>query len=326
MTLFLHIFWTSVIPILALVVVGFILDKKFNLDLRSLSKLNFFILLPAYVFRSLYTAHLNHESIEIAIAAFVILCSNGIMAWGASKFMGYDQRKTQIIKNATMFNNGGNIGIAIATFVFSNMPYIVDGQTPYLDIGIVAVIGTFIIQTIFCNTLGFYQAGSGLLTRHDALQLVFHMPVLYVAPLALLLRLIPYDLTTFVLWSPVNIFASAFVGMAMITLGVQISRTPYNFFKKDVMVATTLRLIGGPLLSAFVMFLFIIGYGPVHPVAAQAIIITYSVPSAVNTALIAFEMRNNPELATQIVMATTVLSAITLPLAIMFAYYVYPIL
>ncbi|WP_251441487.1 AEC family transporter [Veillonella intestinalis] len=325
MSLFLHIFWTSVVPILALVLVGFILDKNFKLDLRSLSKLNFFILLPAYVFRSLYTAHLTAESIGISVCAFIILFSNSFMALGVSKFFGYDRKKTQIVRNATMFNNGGNIGVAIATFVFSNMPYIVDGQTPYLEAGIVAVIATFIIQTIFCNTLGFYQAGSGLLTRHDALKLVFHMPVLYAAPAALLARLIPYDLTTLVLWSPLNIFASAFVGMAMITLGVQMSRTPYNFFKKDVMVTTALRLIGGPILACVVMLLYILLYQPVDPIAAQAIIITYSVPSAVNTALIAFEMKNNPEFATQVVMSTTLLSAITMPIAILFAYYTFPI-
>lgn len=325
MSLFLHIFWTSVVPILVLVAVGFILDKNFNLDLRSLSKLNFFILLPAYVFRSLYTAHLTTESIGISVCAFIILFSNSFMALGVSKFFGYDRKKTQIVRNATMFNNGGNIGVAIATFVFSNMPYIVDGQTPYLEAGIVAVIATFIIQTIFCNTLGFYQAGSGLLTRHDALKLVFHMPVLYAAPAALLARLIPYDLASLVLWSPLNIFASAFVGMAMITLGVQMSRTPYNFFKKDVMITTSLRLIGGPILACIVMLLYIVLYKPVDPIAAQAIIITYSVPSAVNTALIAFEMKNNPEFATQVVMSTTLLSAITMPLAILFAYYTFPI-
>ena len=325
MGLFFHIFWTSVVPILALVAVGFILDKKFNLDLRSLSKLNFFILLPAYVFRSLYTANLTLESVGISVCAFIILFSNSYMALGVSKLLGYDRKKTQIVRNATMFNNGGNIGIAIATFVFSNEPYIVNGQTPYLDAAIVGVIATFIIQTIFCNTLGFYQAGTGLLTRHDALKLVFHMPVLYAAPAALLARLIPYDLTTLVLWSPLHIFANAFVGMAMITLGVQMSRTPYNILKKDVLVTTSLRLIGGPILAAFVMLLYIVLYEPVNPISAQAVIITYSVPSAVNTALIAFEMKNNPELATQIVMSTTLLSAVTMPLAILFAYYMFPV-
>ena len=45
-----------------------------------------------------------------------------------------------------------------------------------------------------------------------------------------------------------------------------------------------------------------------HPIAAQTIIITYSVPTAINMSLIAIEMKNNPEYATQIVMGTTILS------------------
>ena len=32
-------------------------------------------------------------------------------------------------------------------------------------------------------------------------------------------------------FAPLNIFANAFVGVAMIALGVQINRTPLNFFK-----------------------------------------------------------------------------------------------
>ena len=37
--------------------------------------------------------------------------------------------------------------------------------------------------------------------------------------------------------------------------------------------------------------LFIIFYGPMHPIAAQTIVITYSVPTAINMALIAIEMK-----------------------------------
>lgn len=325
MELFIHIFWTSVMPILIMVFAGFILDKLFTLDLRTLSKLNFFILLPTYVFTQIYTAHLTTESIEIFFCALLILISNSYVGVGVSKLLGYDLKKTQIIRNATMFNNGGNIGIAIATFVFSNVPYIVNGKTPYVEVGIVAIIASFIIQTISCNTLGFYQAGVGVLTKRDALRMVFHMPVLYVAPAAVLARWIPYDLTTLMVWSPLSIFSHAFVGMAMMTLGVQMSRTPLNFIKKDVMVATALRLIGGPIIAATLMLLLITLYSPVHPISAQAIIISYSVPSAVNTALIAFEMKNHPELATQIVMATTLFSAVTMPLAILFAYYLFPV-
>ena len=51
-----HIFMNSMVPILVLIGVGFILDRKFKLDLYTLSKLNFYILLPTFIFRAMYEA------------------------------------------------------------------------------------------------------------------------------------------------------------------------------------------------------------------------------------------------------------------------------
>ena len=49
-----HIFMNSMVPILVLIGVGFVLDRKFKLDLYTLSKLNFYILLPTFIFRAMY--------------------------------------------------------------------------------------------------------------------------------------------------------------------------------------------------------------------------------------------------------------------------------
>ena len=205
------------------------------------------------------------------------------------------------------------------------MPYVIDGATPYANLGLVSVVSIMIIQTISSNTYGFYQAGAGRLSPRDALKVVFHMPMVYAIPLALLCQLLPFDLHGLFFFAPLNIFANAFVGVAMIALGVQINRTPLNFFKLDVMLATTLRLVISPIIAAVMTILFIKFYGPMHPIAAQTIIITYSVPTAINMSLIAIEMKNNPEYATQIVMGTTILSAITMPLFITIAYYLFPL-
>ena len=99
------------------------------------------------------------------------------------------------------------------------------------------------------------------------------MPMVYAIPLALLCQLLPFDLHGLFFFAPLNIFANAFVGVAMIALGVQINRTPLNFFKADVMLASALRLIISPLLAAVMTILFIIFYGPMHPIAAQTIVI-----------------------------------------------------
>lgn len=324
-TLIGHIFMNSMVPIFILIGMGVLLDKKFKLDLYTLSKLNFYILLPAFVFKALYEAKFSWSTLEIVLCAICVLILNAIMSTIVGKMKGYDLAKTSTLKNCVMFNNCGNMGVALAIFVFTNVPYIIDGATPYADIGMLSVVSIMVIQTITSNTFGFYQAGAGRMTARDAINVVFHMPMVYAVPLALLCKLLPFDFNGMFFYAPLTIFAHAFVGVAMLALGVQINRTPLNFFKSDVLLAASLRLIASPLLAALVTLGFILFYGPMHPIAAQTIVITYSVPSAINMALIAIEMKNNPEYATQIVMGTTILSAITMPMFITLAYYLFPL-
>ena len=125
--------------------------------------------------------------------------------------------------------------------------------------------------------------------------------MVYAIPLALLCHLLPFDLHG--LSSSLHLsryLPMPFVGVAMIALGVQINRTPLNFFKMDVMLTTTLRLIVKPTYSSW-YYHTIYNVLRVHASnSAQTIVITYSVPTAINMALIAIEMKNNPEYATQI--------------------------
>lgn len=323
--LFIHIFETSIIPIFLLLLGGLLMDRLFNLDIRTLSKLNFFILLPSYIFQALYTANFDESSWQVTLCGVAVLALGSISAGVAGKIAKFSLPKTEIFRNGIMFNNCGNIGIAIITFVYSNAPFVVDGKTPYLADAAVAVVAILVIQNITSNTLGFYQAGHGRYTMRDSLSLVFHMPAIYIAPSALLLRLVPIDLTAMPFWPTLNYFSMAFVGIAMITLGAQINRTPFNILKKDVMLATFMRLIIGPCLAFVAVVAFGFFYQPLPSVAAQTLIITYSVPTAINTALIALEMKNHPEFATQIVMATTFISSFTMPLFILLAYYMFPL-
>ena len=59
-----HIFMNSMVPILVLIGVGFILDRKFKLDLYTLSKLNFYILLPTFIFRLILCALCTHTKLH----------------------------------------------------------------------------------------------------------------------------------------------------------------------------------------------------------------------------------------------------------------------
>jgi predicted permease len=81
-----------------------------------------------------------------------------------------------------------------------------------------------------------------------------------------------------------------------------------------------IRLVLGPILAFLLIYLF-----RFHGVIAQTVLISYSVPTAVNTALIAVECNNNQSFASQVVMMSTVFSAATLSIAIFAARILFPV-
>lgn len=321
-----HIFITSMVPLLLLTIAGWVIDKKFNLDMKTLSKLNFFIFLPSFIFYSMYNAKFDISSLELIVCALLVVFFNYLVARFAGALMGFDAMKNAAQRNVVMFTNAANIGVALAIFVYSNEPFIVDGQTPFLTEGITAALTVLLIQTTFSNTFGFYQAASGRMTSRDALFIVFHMPMIYVIPAALLCKFfLPIDLNGTFLMAPIKILAGAYVPTAMVALGSQINRTPLNFFHKDIMASTCLRIIIGPIIALAIELVATAVYGPLSTITAQTLVLMYATPSAVNMGLIAIEMRNNPEYTTQVIMATTIFSAITMPIFIMIAYKVFPL-
>ena len=103
-------------------------------------------------------------------------------------------------------------------------------------------------------------------------------------------------------------------------MGVQLSKTKFDFRNINVNIAVFTRLIIGPMLA--LIFIYIIGF---TGVIAQTILISYSVPTAVNTALIAVECDNNQSFASQEVMISTIFSAVTLTSVIYLAGILFPI-
>ena len=103
----------SMVPILVLIGVGFILDRKFKLDLYTLSKLNFiYCYLPLY-FERCTEAKLNSGTLEIVFCALCVLILNSILSNVVGKMQGYDVAKIATLKNCVMFNNVGNMGVAL---------------------------------------------------------------------------------------------------------------------------------------------------------------------------------------------------------------------
>lgn len=320
MSIFLHILSYNVIPIFILIVLGFMLGKKFDLDIFTLSKLNFFLFIPAFVFYNLYTTNLNLGLLKVLLFCILYLITTDLLSRGAAKIRKYEAGMTNAFKNSVMFNNTGNIGVSLVTLIFGGAPYIVNGQKPYLSEALAVQIIILVFTNITMNTIGFYNAGSAKMKVRDSMRKIFSMPSIYAIPLALMLKYMHFDIVDTPLWPAIGYLNSGLVPMSLITLGVQLSKTKFDFRSVDVHMAVFARLILGPIFA--VVFIHLLGFSGV---AAQVLLISYSVPTAVNTALIAVECDNHQDFASQVVVVSTIFSSITLTLAVFMARIIFPV-
>lgn len=311
------VFWFiiehTMLPIFALVLIGFGLDRKFGIDVKTLSKVMFYLVIPSFIFTKVYSTDFPPGSLSLIANIFIFMVICFCLANIVSKIRHYDEGMIQSCRNALMFNNTGNLGVALIILVFSHDPFVVNEQTPYLTEALVAQVIIFIIQSITLNTLGLYQAGRGRLSAHDTLKVMFHMPMLYVLLLALLARYVNWDAKDFFFWPIMEMSNNALLPLAMISIGAQLSQTKIHWLDRDVWIVSGLKLFVLPLIGLAMIYIANALFpGTFTAVSATVFLIYCAIPTAVNTALFAMEFGNNPDYATQIVMNTTALSAISL--------------
>lgn len=320
MSVFFYVLTNNIMPIFILIFLGYFFSKKFNFDIQTLSKMNFFLFMPAFLLVNLYQTEIRLDMMVIMSFCLVFLITIDIISRITGKMLKFDLSKTNAFKNSIMFNNTGNIGLSLITLVFSSGIYVIDGQTPYLDEAQGVLIVVLIFANITLNTIGFYNASRGAMDGKQTLKKIFSMPTIYMIPIAFFMQKFQVDPTGWVVWPALIYLKNGLVPMALLTLGVQLSKTPFKITDKTIFLSSVMRLIMGPLLAMFFIHLF--GFSGI---VAQTLLISYSVPTAVNTALIAVEFKSNEAFSTQAVVLNTLLSAFTLTLFITISQMIYTI-
>jgi len=285
---------------------GYIVGKKFELEIRSLSKLSVYVFIPSTMIVKLYRIPIRLDILTPVAFTVIFVISLSIACSIVARLKRYSDSRKNAFKNAVMFYNSGNLGLPLITLVFAS--------TPVLEYAICNQIMILMSQNLLNYTLGFYNAARGKMDFRSAVKAVLKIPVIYTILLILLLKVIPYDMQDFFLWPAVEYASDAMVAVNLSILGIQLSRVKYNFKDFDVYWAALLRLCVAPLLA----YLLIVLFG-INGVMAKVLLIAAALPTAVNTVLIAVEFENEHDFAAQTVVVTTLLCLFTLPLVIFFA-------
>ncbi len=342
---FLHIITDNVLPLLVFVVIGYLMDRKFSLDVTTLTKLTFYLIIPCFIFYSIYCAKLDMNLLNVFLFCCLQMAIIGVIGYLIGKLRGWDSGKTEAFKNGTMFSNlrswdsgkteafkngtmfsnNGNIGIAMIALIFTNAPFLVGGAPIYLAEASAVATMTLVQMNLFLNTLGLYQAGKGRLTTRDALRTILHMPVLYTLLAVFAVKIIGFDMTATPLWPIFENCAKALVAIVMMALGMQIHRSKISFSDQEAWLGVFVRLIGGPVICCALILLWDTFGSGFSAVTAQTLLIMSSVPSAVNSVLYAVEFQNHVDFATELVMMSTFAGTVTMTLVIYAARILFPI-
>ncbi len=306
MAAFFYIVANVIFPIFILILIGFIAQKKFNMDVRTFSKINMYIFVPAIIFKNIYKTEVTWQLFgTILLYLLIIFIGMFFLGMGIGRLLNYPRGIRNAFTNSILFFNAGNYGLPVAEIAFQSNPLATTAQ-----------IFIMVIQTILMNSFGVFQSAAGRSENRQALKNAIMMPAMYVLILVVIIKILNIEIPVF-LMTPVENLSKGFIPVALLTLGVQLSEVKISKRIKDILISSFIRLLLAPVIGYIIVNLM-----GVEGILAKVLILGVATPTAVNIAIIAREFDNEPEYASQIVFVSTLLSVITIPILILLMEYI----
>ncbi|WP_172370004.1 AEC family transporter [Sporosarcina jiandibaonis] len=296
-----------ILPIFVIMALGFVMQTKFDLNIQTLARLNIFFLVPGFIFVKLYSTKISFNlfgNILLFFILYVVILY--VISHFIGKAIGLEKGEKTTFSNSTMFFNSGNYGVPVNDLVFKSDPLAMSIQVIMLT-----------LQNIFLFSYGIFSLQSIKVGKLKAALGYFRMPVLYAMLSGVLLNVYNVPIPSFI-WVPANYIADAMIALALFTLGAQVAKIKFSTGLTTVYYSLALRLAVGPLIALAIIYIF-----KVDGIVAQALLIGSAMPTSVNSAVIAEEYNNHPDLAAQIVLFSTLFSAITVTLVIYLARFLF---
>jgi len=301
------ILWKVIAPIFAMIGLGYVLQKRVGFDLKTLTRLNFWVFVPAFLFIRIYESQLSGADLgKIFLHFCVFFPLLGLITWIFAGLCGFQDRLRRALTASVMFYNSGNYGIPVAQLAFPGAA---------LPLQVQAAI--VMMQNISNFTIGLFLIAGGRGGRkRDTLKEIFKLPMIYVLLLAWSLRSLKPLLTTSLradlhqfslpIFTALNYLEKGLVPIAVVTLGAQMAALKVPPLSFPLVAALGMRLVFAPILGFATVYLL-----GIRGDLAQALVISTSFPTAVNSALLALEYDNEPQFAAAAVFYSTLISSVT---------------
>ncbi|WP_458789718.1 AEC family transporter [Yoonia sp. MH D7] len=279
-------------PVFILGAIGYAWVKLgFEYRVEFVTRLTMTLSVPCLIFVALMTADLDPQalaSLSLASFAAYIIVSLAFMLILKLRGLSYSTYLAPLV-----FGNTGNLGLPLAMFAFG-------------DAGLSYAVVVFAVMAILSFTIGVWVvAGGGSLLR------VFKEPVVAATVLGALFLWQGWSTPQF-LTSALQLTGQMAIPIMLITLGVAVARLQTRAMGQAIWLSVVKALICAA--AAW----FAARWFGLAPVPTAVLIVQISTPVAVTSYLLAEKYGDDAQPVAGMVVASTVLSVITLPLILAF--------
>jgi predicted permease len=289
-------FVNNLLPVLLCAATGFVLGRALRPEIKTATKLAFYIFSPCLVFVSLERVKISGgEFGKLAFFTLAVSLLIGALAYVAGRLMGVGRQLIASLVVASMFVNSGNYGLAATKFAFG-------------DGALARALVCFVFGTVIVYTLGVLIASMGKFSPLQALRQLLFVPAIYGLLAAALVRSMDWQVPLF-LDRSVSMLGDASIPLMLVILGLQIAQA--RTWPRDrvllISVAAFLQIIATPLIA-----LLLAHWMGLTGVTRQAAVLQASMPAAVVTTVLAVQYELDSTLVSGTVVLTTILSPLTL--------------
>ena len=290
------VFLNVILPVFAIVALGYLLGGRLELQARTLTRVAYYVFVPAFIFQAISRSQVPLDSalkmICFIVAAHLLVAA---IAGVFGKLLGRSKEMVAAFVMIAVFGNVGNYGLALIRFRLGESALV--PATLYF---VAIVITSFVVCV---GAAGWARGGS-----KGAVWGVLKTPALWATPPALLVSAggvtVPLMLSRMI-----GLLAEAMIPVMLFALGLQLLEQRRVVLSSDVLLASGIRLLLAPAIA----FAVSIPFG-LNQIETAAGILQAGMPAAILVAIIAKENDIVPGFVTSAVVISTLASLVTLTL------------
>lgn len=282
-------------PTFFAVLVGYLFGRVTKANMAPLIDISMYVAVPALAFYSMVTSKIVlGEAVKVWAACLIIMA--GTLVAALLLFTGIRHKHSGLYL-PVVFTNFINIPLPIIFLAFGAE-------------GAAKAILMYIPQGLIMYSLGVYVA-SGEKDMKQGARVMLRTPLIYAAILGLALNLLHVPIPSVVVGS-VDLLGKAGVPLMLLILGVSIGRFRLTQISLTV-AASILRVAGGFAFGLFAVWLLgLVG------VTRSVVLFEASMPAAVFVSVLAAKYKNEEELVSSVVLATTLMAIPVIPALLYF--------